>query len=130
MKVLISGKRRIQYGLCMHYTVYCGTLSFIWLLESTVLELKPCAYIYMRTHTGIKENSPQKNLPPNINCFDYIGCRMNPYGCIATGREEGMIEIVTNSMTISKIQRWYKKGAFAKEALYEWLKFKNPKEER
>lgn len=55
---------------------------------------------------------------------------MNPYGCIATGREEGMIEIVTNSMTISKIQRWYKKGAFAKEALYEWLKHKNPKEER
>lgn len=59
-----------------------------------------------------------------------LGYRMNPYGCIATGREEGMIEIVTNSMTISKIQRWYKKGAFAKEALYEWLKHKNPKEER
>lgn len=56
--------------------------------------------------------------------------RMNPYGCIATGREEGMIEIVTPSMTISKIQKWYNKGAFAKEALYEWLKFKNPKEER
>lgn len=61
---------------------------------------------------------------------DTVGYRMNPYGCIATGREEGMIEIVTNSMTISKIQRWYKKGAFAKEALYEWLKHKNPKEER
>lgn len=61
---------------------------------------------------------------------DTLGYRMNPYGCIATGREEGMIEIVTNSMTISKIQRWYKKGAFAKEALYEWLKHKNPKEER
>jgi hypothetical protein len=55
---------------------------------------------------------------------------MNPYGCIATGREEGMIEIVTPSMTISKIQKWFNKGAFAKEALYEWLKFKNPKEER
>ena len=65
MKVLISGKRRIQYGLCMHYTVYCGTLSFIWLLESTVLELRPCAYMYMRTHSGIKEN-PHKQISHQI----------------------------------------------------------------
>ncbi|XP_052715209.1 phosphatidylinositol 4,5-bisphosphate 3-kinase catalytic subunit delta isoform-like [Crassostrea angulata] len=65
----------------------------------------------------------------NIWKNEGLDLRMNPYGCIATGREEGMIEIVTNSMTISKIQRWYKKGAFAKEALYEWLKHKNPKEE-
>ncbi|XP_061163254.1 phosphatidylinositol 4,5-bisphosphate 3-kinase catalytic subunit delta isoform-like [Saccostrea echinata] len=64
----------------------------------------------------------------NIWKNEGLDLRVNPYGCIATGREEGMIEIVTNSMTISKIQKWYNKGAFAKEALYEWLKFKNPNE--
>ncbi|XP_078336714.1 phosphatidylinositol 4,5-bisphosphate 3-kinase catalytic subunit delta isoform-like [Crassostrea virginica] len=55
--------------------------------------------------------------------------RMNPYSCIATGREEGMIEIVTNTMTISKIQLWYNHGDFVEESLYEWLKFHNPNEE-
>ena len=60
----------------------------------------------------------------------HVVFRLNPYGCIATGREEGMIEIVTHSMTISKIQLWYNHGAFDKESLYEWLKFHNPNEER
>ena len=62
--------------------------------------------------------------------FTSKGIRMNPYSCIATGREEGMIEIVTNTMTISKIQLWYNHCDFVEESLYEWLKFHNPNEER
>ena len=65
-----------------------------------------------------------------FHCYMHVVFRLNPYGCIATGREEGMIEIVTHSMTISKIQLWYNHGAFDKESLYEWLKFHNPNEER
>ncbi|XP_022335573.2 phosphatidylinositol 4,5-bisphosphate 3-kinase catalytic subunit delta isoform-like [Crassostrea virginica] len=65
----------------------------------------------------------------NIWKNEGLDLRLNPYGCIATGREEGMIEIVTHSMTISKIQLWYNHGAFDKESLYEWLKFHNPNEE-
>ena len=38
-----------------------------------------------------------------------------------------MIELVTESNTIANIQR--KKGAFVQEALYDWLKSKNKKED-
>ncbi|KAK3099967.1 hypothetical protein FSP39_012674 [Pinctada imbricata] len=55
-----------------------------------------------------------------------LDLRLHPYGCIATGWEEGMIELVTPSNTIANIQK--RKGAFAQEALYEWLKQKNSKE--
>ena len=34
--------------------------------------------------------------------------RMNPYGCLSTGAQVGMIEVVLNSSTIAKIQK--KKG--------------------
>lgn len=30
---------------------------------------------------------------------------LNPYKVLATGEQTGMIEVVTNSMTISKIQK-------------------------
>ena len=31
--------------------------------------------------------------------------RMNPYGCLSTGAQVGMIEVVLNSSTIAKIQK-------------------------
>ncbi|XP_055958531.1 phosphatidylinositol 4,5-bisphosphate 3-kinase catalytic subunit beta isoform [Patella vulgata] len=54
-----------------------------------------------------------------------LDLRMNPYGCLATGLEQGVIEVVTSSNTIANIQVWYGKGAFEKRALYEWLKMYN-----
>jgi len=55
---------------------------------------------------------------------------MSAYGCVATGRDEGMIEIVRNSMTLSKIQKDSKGssrgGVFDKRSLYEWLEQQNP----
>lgn len=50
--------------------------------------------------------------------------RLNPYGCIATGHEEGMIEVVQNSKTLAKIMTIIKKGQ-NKTSLYDWLKLKN-----
>ena len=47
---------------------------------------------------------------------------MNPYMCIATGDQQGLIEVVTESETIANIQMWYKKKTFDKRALLEWLK--------
>lgn len=51
--------------------------------------------------------------------------RMNPYMCIATGPEQGLIEVVTEAETIANIQKWYKSNAFDKRALFEWLKKKH-----
>ncbi|XP_041655561.1 phosphatidylinositol 4,5-bisphosphate 3-kinase catalytic subunit gamma isoform [Cheilinus undulatus] len=54
-----------------------------------------------------------------------------PYGCIATGHNIGMIEIVRNAVTIASVQRSHGGtiGAFRNDALFEWLKSKCPFQE-
>ncbi|XP_031732442.1 phosphatidylinositol 4,5-bisphosphate 3-kinase catalytic subunit gamma isoform [Anarrhichthys ocellatus] len=54
-----------------------------------------------------------------------------PYGCISTGHNIGMIEIVRNAATIAAIH-WSQGGtsaAFKNDALFEWLKSKCPLQE-
>uniref|UniRef100_A0A3Q3K414 Uncharacterized protein n=1 Tax=Monopterus albus TaxID=43700 RepID=A0A3Q3K414_MONAL len=54
-----------------------------------------------------------------------------PYGCISTGRNIGMIEIVRNSTTIATVQRNHggTNGAFINDALFKWLKSMCPLQE-
>uniref|UniRef100_A0A672J0H7 phosphatidylinositol 3-kinase n=1 Tax=Salarias fasciatus TaxID=181472 RepID=A0A672J0H7_SALFA len=54
-----------------------------------------------------------------------------PYGCIATGHNIGMIEIVRDAVTIAAVQRNHGGtiGAFRNDALFEWLKSKCPLQE-
>ncbi|TNN36520.1 Phosphatidylinositol 4,5-bisphosphate 3-kinase catalytic subunit gamma isoform [Liparis tanakae] len=54
-----------------------------------------------------------------------------PYGCISTGHNIGMIEIVRNAVTIATVQ-WSQGGtsaAFKNDALFEWLRSKCPLQE-
>uniref|UniRef100_A0A8C3FZR0 phosphatidylinositol 3-kinase n=1 Tax=Cyclopterus lumpus TaxID=8103 RepID=A0A8C3FZR0_CYCLU len=54
-----------------------------------------------------------------------------PYGCISTGHNIGMIEIVRNAVTIATVH-WSQGGtsaAFKNDALFEWLKSKCPLQE-
>lgn len=53
---------------------------------------------------------------------------MNPYGCIATGDEEGMIEIVLNADTTANITKAYggAMAAYKKETISTWLREHNP----
>lgn len=53
--------------------------------------------------------------------------RLNPYGCICTGRNTGMIEAV-DAQTIANIQRKFDKAS--NRCVYEWLKEMNPKKEK
>ncbi|XP_064154224.1 phosphatidylinositol 4,5-bisphosphate 3-kinase catalytic subunit gamma isoform isoform X3 [Anguilla rostrata] len=50
-----------------------------------------------------------------------------PYGCIATGYNIGMIEIVRDAVTIATVQRSMggTSGAFKTDALFDWLKGRN-----
>jgi len=59
-----------------------------------------------------------------------IDLMLNPYGVIATGAETGMIEVVTSSNTLSKIQKQVAgaSGAFNDECLAKWMKTYNPDE--
>jgi len=53
---------------------------------------------------------------------------LNPYGVIAMGARTGMVEIVTHSQTISKIQKKIAgaMGAWDDEVLFKWLEEHNP----
>jgi len=58
-----------------------------------------------------------------------LDCRLNAYGCVATGDELGMIEIVLNSATTASINKDAGKGAKAvlyKDTLKKWLQKHNP----
>uniref|UniRef100_A0A0B6ZC56 phosphatidylinositol 3-kinase n=1 Tax=Arion vulgaris TaxID=1028688 RepID=A0A0B6ZC56_9EUPU len=65
----------------------------------------------------------------NIWQAEGLDFRMNPYMCMATDLEQGMIEVVSPADTMANIQKWYKKTAFDKKALFEWLKQKHKTEE-
>lgn len=65
----------------------------------------------------------------NIWQSEGLDFRLNPYGCLPTGHNEGLIEIVTKASTLATIQRAYSdiklKAAFNKQCLYQWLKKHN-----
>ncbi|XP_052803955.1 phosphatidylinositol 4,5-bisphosphate 3-kinase catalytic subunit delta isoform-like isoform X3 [Mya arenaria] len=55
-----------------------------------------------------------------------LDLRINAYGCVATGMEQGMIEVVRNSKTLAAIQKESSsKSAFDKKSLWEWLEQKH-----
>ncbi|XP_063064026.1 phosphatidylinositol 4,5-bisphosphate 3-kinase catalytic subunit gamma isoform [Engraulis encrasicolus] len=60
-----------------------------------------------------------------------LNLNLVPYGCISTGHNIGMIEIVRDAVTIAAVQRSQggNKGAFKNDALFEWLKDKCPLQE-
>ena len=53
--------------------------------------------------------------------------RMIPYGCLSTGDQVGLIEVILNSSTIAKIQKKSRgaRGAFDKTLLLKWLREQN-----
>lgn len=58
-----------------------------------------------------------------------LNLKLNPYGVIPTGAETGMVEVVTNSNTVSKIQKEMagsSLGAFDDTVLFAWLQRENP----
>jgi len=60
-----------------------------------------------------------------------LDLRMLPYGCISTGNEVGMIEVVLNAETVSNIQQAYggSTAAFRDTPLQEWIRAQNKDDE-
>jgi len=69
-------------------------------------------------------------------CWSYCElCRLSAYGCLSTGMDEGLIEIVTPASTIAKIQLEYPgmskvQSAFNKLCVYQWLQKHNSSMQR
>ncbi len=71
--------------------------------------------------TNETEDEPRKPDPLDL--------KLTPYGCISTGVDMGMLEIVTESNTTANIQKVLgSMGAFRNKSLLAWLKDKNPDE--
>ena len=52
---------------------------------------------------------------------------MNPYMCLATGENQGIVQVVGNSNTIAKIHKELGlNGVFKEDALANWLDRENP----
>ena len=54
---------------------------------------------------------------------------MTPYSVLPTGDKIGVIEVVTNAITLANIQKskgGVVRGAFKKAVLLDWLKEQNP----
>ena len=64
----------------------------------------------------------------NLWQADGLDCLMSPYGCVATGDEIGMLEVVMNAETTSSIQKAAggAKAAFAEDPIANWLREQNP----
>eukprot|EP01102_Stenamoeba_stenopodia_P009928 TRINITY_DN2950_c0_g4_i1.p1 TRINITY_DN2950_c0_g4~~TRINITY_DN2950_c0_g4_i1.p1 ORF type:complete len:949 (+),score=178.17 TRINITY_DN2950_c0_g4_i1:889-3735(+) len=60
-----------------------------------------------------------------------LDLRLSPYGCIATGDQEGMIEIVLNAETTANINKQAGgfREVFKKNTLRDWLRKQNPDEQ-
>ena len=53
--------------------------------------------------------------------------RLNAYGCVSSGFEQGMIEVVRHASTIANIQK-KANSSLDKKTLFDWLKEKNKTE--
>lgn len=67
-------------------------------------------------------------------CLVFDLFRLSAYGCLSTGHDEGLIEVVTEARTIAFIQNVHPgvavKKAFNKLCLYAWLRENNKTEEK
>ena len=55
-------------------------------------------------------------------------CRMCPYGCLATGKDVGMIEVVRGAKTVMGIQKKQDVRAamqLRNKEMHKWIKDKN-----
>lgn len=100
----------------------------LWLVWSNSDSVGPDIYLIYKNGDDLRQDMLTLQilqLMDNIWQAEGLDLRMNPYMCIATGPEQGLIEVVTESKTIACIQKWYKNKAFDKRALLEWLKTKH-----
>ncbi|KAK0061228.1 phosphatidylinositol 4 5-bisphosphate 3-kinase catalytic subunit delta isoform-like isoform X2 [Biomphalaria pfeifferi] len=104
----------------------------LWLVWSNEDSMGPDIQIIYKNGDDLRQDMLTLQIlqvMDNIWQAEGLDFRMNPYMCMATDLQQGMIEVVTSADTMANIQKWYKKTAFDKKALFEWLKSKHQNEE-
>ncbi len=84
--------------------------------------------------TAVVGSSRDDILKETLNYHEgVLDLKMKPYGCVSTGYNTGMLEAVTDSTTIAKIQTDYAgtvSGAFSKTTLLRYLAHNNEQTEQ
>ncbi|XP_012943910.1 phosphatidylinositol 4,5-bisphosphate 3-kinase catalytic subunit beta isoform [Aplysia californica] len=100
----------------------------LWLVWENSDEMGPDIQIIYKNGDDLRQDMLTLQIlqvMDNLWQAEGLDFRMNPYMCMATDLEQGMIEVVSPADTMANIQRWFKKTAFDKRALFEWLKMKH-----
>jgi len=100
-------------------------------LNSNQLEGTPSIKILFKQGDDLRQDMltlQMLNLMEQLWSQECLDLHLLPYGCMSTGLQMGVIEIVPNATTVAKIQKeggGLIRGAFKDEVLTKWLEKKN-----
>ena len=103
----------------------------LWLVfENCDAFLKRDRYVIFKSGDDLRQDMltlQMIRLMDKLWLDDGLDLRMSPYGCVSTGDEVGMIEVVLNSETTANItkQAGGASAAFKSDPLVKWLRRQN-----
>lgn len=103
----------------------------LWLIFQNADIRQPNKYIIFKSGDDLRQDMltlQMLKLMDKLWKADQLDLEMNPYGCISTGDEEGMIEVVLNSDTMANITKnaGGATAAFRADPLANWIRQHNP----
>ena len=99
----------------------------LWLVFNNQEELGASVYQIFKNGDDLRQDMLTMQLFRIMDSLwqeEGLDLKLSPYGCLSTGNQIGMIEIVLNAFTLAKIHKKFgggAKGAFSSQSLYTYL---------
>jgi len=120
------------YGLVIEKCKYMDSKKLpLWLIFSNADPNGPAKYVIFKSGDDLRQDMltlQMIRLMDKLWCSNGLNLELSPYRCIATGNEEGMIEVVLNSETMANITKnaGGATAAFRADPLANWIREHNP----
>jgi phosphatidylinositol kinase/protein kinase (PI-3 family) len=103
----------------------------LWLVFQNADRNTPPKYVILKSGDDLRQDMltlQMLRLMEKLWKKEGLDLELTPYGCVATGDEEGMIEVVLNSDTLANITKHAGgvTAAFREDPLANWLSSHNP----
>eukprot|EP01119_Soliformovum_irregulare_P017393 TRINITY_DN5165_c0_g1_i1.p1 TRINITY_DN5165_c0_g1~~TRINITY_DN5165_c0_g1_i1.p1 ORF type:complete len:1287 (-),score=389.49 TRINITY_DN5165_c0_g1_i1:1418-5278(-) len=107
----------------------------LWLVFQNSDPMSPPKYVIYKSGDDLRQDMLTLQMIRLMDKFwksEGLDLELSPYGCIATGDEQGMIEVVLNSDTCANITKnaGGATAAFRADPLANWLRTHNPRDEQ